>query len=510
MGALRCSLPTSRPLRALLAAAGLAFVLPLDAATYELQSGAWDTGSAVGGRSVALSSNGRYVVFASESARIVEGDTNGKADIFLRDRATGRTSRISVSSSGGQANGPSPSLGSVTPDGRYVSFYSTASNLVAGDTNATGDVFVRDTVAGTTERVSVSSASVQGNDNSWSSFLSDDGRYVLFFSSADNLLAGQTRAPATYMRDRLNRTTTLVSLADPTAWCWAGALSADGHLAAFQCSGEEDRIYVRNLIDRSLDPVTFPQTSENLVTIGDMSADGRFLTFTSYEPVVAADIDGWNDAYLYDRTTRVFELLSVGYTSSVAGGVSDDGRYVAFIDDGLSLTWGGYVRDRSTKTTVRLSSTTIPWLTERPFELSSDGQTALFTSEFALVANDANAKDDVFIATNLFAASGSLTVQPRSLFFGAVPVGTTSATKTLTVTNTGTVSLALPWVNLRGYDGAEFVRERHCPNPLPAGASCTIDVGFVPASAGAKQARIVISTGPDGIRIKVPLRATGQ
>ena len=102
----------------------------------------------------AISADGRYIAFDSYSS-LVAGDTNNLLDVFVRDMAAGRTTRVSVDSTGNQANGSS-SIGAVSANGRYVAFVSGASNLVAGDTNNHLDVFVRDTVAGSTSRVSVS------------------------------------------------------------------------------------------------------------------------------------------------------------------------------------------------------------------------------------------------------------------------------------------------------------------------------------------------------------------
>jgi hypothetical protein len=116
--------------------------------------------------------------------------------VFLRDRQTGRTERVSIGQGGAQGNnGSLIDWGGrvITQDGRYVSFYSYATNLVPGDTNASMDVFVRDRVGGVTTRVSVSSAGAQGNSNSYDASISGmDGRFVAFHSSASNLVPGDT------------------------------------------------------------------------------------------------------------------------------------------------------------------------------------------------------------------------------------------------------------------------------------------------------------------------------
>lgn len=134
----------------------------------------------------AISSTGRFVVFASFAPNLVPGDTSN-LDVFLRDRQTGVTQRVSVDTGGGPTNGLSGSP-AVSADGRFVVFESSASDLVVGDTNGEDDVFIRDRQAGLTERVSVRSGGQQANNGSFSydPKVSNDGRYVVFNSSATN------------------------------------------------------------------------------------------------------------------------------------------------------------------------------------------------------------------------------------------------------------------------------------------------------------------------------------
>ncbi len=141
----------------------------------------------------AITPDGRYVVFASYASNLVANDTNGKCDVFLRDRQLDRTERISVSSAESQGNdesGGESLMMAVSPDGRYVTFASLASNLVVGDTNVAWDVFVRDRQAGTTTRVSVTTTGVEGNHNSgiYSVAMTSNGETIAFDSSADNLV----------------------------------------------------------------------------------------------------------------------------------------------------------------------------------------------------------------------------------------------------------------------------------------------------------------------------------
>src|SRR3990170_5617 len=159
-----------------------------------------------------LSSDGRYVAFDSLAGNLVTGDTNGYSDIFVHDRQTGVTQRVSLTSGGVQGNNHSyrPSISS---DGRYVAFDSLASNLVTGDTNGYSDIFVHDRQTGLTQRVSLTSGGVQGNNHSYRPSISSDGRYVAFDSLASNLVTGDTNGYSDiFVHDRQTGLTQRVSL----------------------------------------------------------------------------------------------------------------------------------------------------------------------------------------------------------------------------------------------------------------------------------------------------------
>src|SRR5690349_979425 len=160
----------------------------------------------------AISADGRFVAFESAATNLVGGDTNTDLDIFVHDFQTGVTERVSVTSVGGQANAHS-FMPSISADGRYVAFESMASNLVGGDTNGREDVFVHDRQTGTTERVSVDSSMAQGNNDSTAPSISADGRYVAFESAASNLVAGDTNVKNdVFVHDRLSGATERVSI----------------------------------------------------------------------------------------------------------------------------------------------------------------------------------------------------------------------------------------------------------------------------------------------------------
>jgi Tol biopolymer transport system component len=159
-----------------------------------------------------ISADGRFVAFISPATNFVVGDTNAASDIFVHDRQGGATERVSVDSGGAQGNSLSE-FNSISADGRYVAFRSLSSNLVPGDTNGVWDVFVHDRRSGATERVSLGSGGAQGNgDSVWSS-ISADGRYVAFDCAATNLVSEDTNGLwDIFVRDRLGGTTERVSV----------------------------------------------------------------------------------------------------------------------------------------------------------------------------------------------------------------------------------------------------------------------------------------------------------
>ncbi|MEG4625606.1 hypothetical protein Q5691_15130 [Microcoleus sp. w1-18aA5] len=138
-----------------------------------------------------ISSDGRFVVFGSPASNLVPGDTNASSDVFVRDTLANTTTRVSVDSAGNQGNNLSTEP-SISANGRFVTFWSNATNLVPGDTNNTNDIFVRDSLTDTTTRVSVDSAGNQGNKYSGNPSISADGRFVAFHSRATNLVSCST------------------------------------------------------------------------------------------------------------------------------------------------------------------------------------------------------------------------------------------------------------------------------------------------------------------------------
>src|SRR5688572_23677582 len=169
-----------------------------------------------------ISGDGRFVAFASLADNLVPDDTNGFADTFVHDRLTNTTERVSVSGREREGNGHSGLVGvaaypAISADGRFVAFVSQADNLVSGDRNVNADVFVRDRLLGTTERVSVNSAGEEADIGGEGPAISADGRFVAFQSQAQNLVPGGNPflfVDQVYVHDRETGTTEIMSVND--------------------------------------------------------------------------------------------------------------------------------------------------------------------------------------------------------------------------------------------------------------------------------------------------------
>jgi len=159
----------------------------------------------------AISRDGRFVAFASDATNLVAGDTNGKRDIFIRDTVAKTTRRVSVGTGAKQANGSS-FWPKISDNGRYISFISSASNLVAGDTNRQADAFRVDTSSGAVTRLSVGAGGRQANGKTANLDMDATGTKFVFSSTAGNLVSGDTNSTEdVFVRDVAAGTTKRIS-----------------------------------------------------------------------------------------------------------------------------------------------------------------------------------------------------------------------------------------------------------------------------------------------------------
>jgi Tol biopolymer transport system component len=334
------------------------------------------TGTSGNGASsgVAANANGTVIVFYSDATNLVVGDTNVVRDVFVRDRTGATTERVSLSSSGAQANSASHAAGgapAINGDGQIIAFYSDATNLVAGDTNGQTDVFVRLRATASTERISIATDGTQGNGPSLNPSISSDGRFVAFQSLASNLVPDDTNGVAdVFVRDRVNGITE------------RACNGIQGNGASFTPS---------------------------------ISGDGNFVAFASASTnLVAGDTNGHIDVFVCNRGTGAIERVSVstggtqGNGDSILPAISGDGSGVAFKSNATNFVLNDnngvadvFARDRAAGSTERISVNSSGGDANDasfPPSISYDGRFAAFGSAASnLVGGDFNSVSDVFV-----------------------------------------------------------------------------------------------------------------
>jgi hypothetical protein len=331
-----------------------------------------------------MSANGRYVAFASDAPNLVPGDTNQTGDIFVRDRMTRGTERVSVASDGTQANSRS-SAPRISADGRFVTFMSGATNLVPNTTNTWPNIYVHDRDTGATELISVGSDGTESDSISANPAISGDGRYVVFHSRSWLLHPDKAHGGwDVFLRDRQTGTTELVSRATDGTPSNTDALmpdiSADGRWVVFHSpalvldptstTGVFD-IFLLNLETRELQRISRGNDGRNSNWNSGwprINADGSVIIYRSEATNLVPEtrFTGW-DIFAYDRITARTERVSVSPTGSepnqILDGhvVSGDGRYIAYhtrsplAQDVTNQHLNVYIHDRVTRATERIS-----------------------------------------------------------------------------------------------------------------------------------------------------------
>ncbi|HEX5052203.1 MAG TPA: hypothetical protein VFZ65_10555 [Planctomycetota bacterium] len=440
--------------------------ITLDGASGELAAGgAWG----------ALSGDGRIAAFVSADG-VLPGDNNGANDVFVRELATGIVRRVSITAAGVQPNDHchQPVL---SHDGRYVAFSSFASNLAASDINGNDtDVFVKDMVTGVLEHVSVNSAGVGGNGLSAYHDMSADGRCVTFYSYATNLVPGDTDGSSdTFLFDRQTGQIECLSV-DPVTGTPAGggkaSLSGDGRIVAFETwaplfGAPTATIAVLDRQTGIARPVATSLAGLPVVCADpDVSADGSTVVFTTQFQLTPADQDFGRDVYAYDVAGIGVTLVSgaplagSAAASCYARGVSGDGRYVVFTAEvpfvaaDTNGTFDSYLVDR---VSGGLELVTIGDAGEIGDDLSSVvgidriGRRLVFNSSATnLVPGDTNGTTDVFVRDRCPAASwtaygagfpGSGGVVPGFALLGEPAIGTTPSLVLANQTGAPTIGL---------------------------------------------------------------------
>ena len=374
-----------------------------------------------------LSADGRLVAFASAASNLVPGDLGTNQDIFVYDRQSQLIKRLTKNS----GNSVDPVI---SADGKHVTFSSDAANLVLGDTNALSDVFVYDLTSDGLERVSVADDEAQANGPSQTPDLSGDGNWVVWSSTASNLVSGDSNGKADiFVRDRASQTTVRLSVSSSGVQADGDSIepqvSDDGSVFAFQSKAS-------TLIDGSTDPNAFDdiflrsgsltrRISRNPTTMSDgdgyserpaLSGNGKVVAFASMaKNLVPGDDNAKMDIFAYDLPSNVLERISVtndgsqsdGYSSGPA--LSSDGSVVVFDSQALDLAGANtgfincYVSKRGAKLVVSLMNGSdfggfANGSTNYRSVLSNDGKWVAFHSAATnLVVGDTNGVSDVFV-----------------------------------------------------------------------------------------------------------------
>lgn len=367
-----------------------------------------------------ISADGRFVAFESDASNLVPDDVNYNTDVFVHDRLTGLTNRVSNTTTPGyQGDSINPTI---SADGRFVAFESQSAWLVPEDTDSYADIFVYDLFSGELSLISgpVDGMPMEGHYNEPS--ISGDGRYVVFSANLNDV----------YMHDRQTNQTSLIPKSPdgmpPNARSRNPVISANGRIVAFEslatnlAPGDPNTnfdIYVRDYqTDQiSLLPLIGPEAvGQQYELNSSLSADGRYVAFmTNYEKVVSNDANGLWDAFVHDRQTGQSRLVSVASDGTQSNGhsqdpsISADGRYVAFWSSALNLDslsplssrFDVYVHDRGTGETRRISITASGTLGNgfawHPAISGNGRYVAYESSSTNLVPNDTNGYTDIFV-----------------------------------------------------------------------------------------------------------------
>jgi Tol biopolymer transport system component len=373
----------------------------------------------------AVSADGRYVAYAAHTDTAAPGVTDA---VYRWDTVTDVRTVVSVSSAG-VAGDDASGEPAISGDGRYVAFSSDAENLVAGDDNFATDVFVRDTVAGTTERISVTASGVQVDEASYSPSISADGRYIAFIADSDDFSPQDDNLSAdAYVVTRSPRTVTLASVAGGIVADWGvseAVLSADGRHLAFTTDMDftvndqngSDDVYVRHLGSRSTTRISRAKNGDPEGGGGfspSLSADGRFVAFVGGPDIDnAADPYPGPDVFVRDTTAGITTRLSTGPGGAFLNGASFDpvinalGTRVAFVSTGNVTgtdTNGSlmdvFVRDLPTAKVTLVSTDWLLNQTNRDSgspAISTDGRYTVLASTGRYATEDTNNAPDVYI-----------------------------------------------------------------------------------------------------------------
>jgi hypothetical protein len=287
----------------------------------------------------AVSPDGRFVAFTSGACDIVPGDDRQYClNVYLRDRASNTTVRASMNLAGTAGGYASSFLDQVSTNGQFVLFESGANNLAAADTNWSRDIFICNVPAATNILVSAATNGGSANNSSYDAAMTPDARYVAFVSVASNLVPGGTTNGANvFLRDLAGTTTTLVSVgASGFRTMAAPQITPDGRYVAFFC------------------------TATGLVASASPSTNGEV-----YVRDCLSGTTTWASVNAATLVQSAFGTAAPTKIVSYRPRISDDGRYVAFMSGGTSISNGAVilVYDQLSSTTTLVTTNALGSLT---------------------------------------------------------------------------------------------------------------------------------------------------
>lgn len=407
----------------------------------------------------AMTPDARWILFHSDANNLVVGDTNNSQDVFLFNRILCDTTRISMAYDGTQANGNSVA-GGISADGRFIVYASFASNIVPNDTNDRSDIFLYDRQAGTTTLISLNQAGQQGNQNSVSPIISDDGRYIAFSSQATNLIPTDTsHLDDVYLYDRQLNHLELISISLSGSGGNGGSspsdVSTDGRYILFTSSASnlhsndtsnDADIYLR---DRQLNLTILVsvnntgQKGNSYSRYASMSDDGRYIAFeSSASNLVVPDTNALSDIFLRDLQTNQVTRINLrrdgsqSFSGAYNPVISNDGRYVVFssedryLDPNGSNGWDDvFLYDRQTSQMRLVSLSEHGRAGNRPSGtfysiplVSADGQWVIYASQATNLVSNVTLSTSIY---NIFAFDANALFRPYLLSIS--PTGRNSA-----------------------------------------------------------------------------------
>ena len=326
-------------------------------------------GNGPSGTSLSISGDGRFVAFDSWASDLVAGDTNGQLDVFVHDKLTGVTELVSIDSAAVQSNGPSAGA-SISADGRFVAFSSWATNLVASDLNGLQDIFLHDRQTGITTRISETTTGVGGIGESFSPFLSRNGQFVAYVTRANNLVTQPLDIYYyIFVNNVLTGETTHVSVNSfgqhAHGDCFSPSVTEDGRFVSFSTyaynldpldwNGVND-VFVHDRLTGQTSRVSLSSTGiegNGGSVLPTLSSDGRSIAFmSSADNLVPGDHNGQDDVFLKNLLDGKIRRISRAGLAGANGpstmpALTADGSRLVFSSDASNLVRGdtNWVRD---------------------------------------------------------------------------------------------------------------------------------------------------------------------